>query len=453
MPAVRSFLFLAAAALLSSAAAHPHDDHEHAHAVNARMLPSTWYHAEDHPVRNLFRRADAATDGVTYAAVGSPEWSAGYPPGKVDTAALPQAWTDALAAAIKAGTIPNIPPANFVPGSNPVYPNGLDPLSDEVCSATEKCRNSGDIWDAPDGVFASSFDDGPTEFSPALYDFLKENNVITTHFMIGINILGSPSGFTQAFEDLQSDIAVHTWTHPYMTTLTNEEVLGELGWTMQLIHNSTGGRIPKYWRPPYGDSDNRVRAIAKEVFGLTTVIWNQDTEDWSVGTPGGATRTAVNDNLAKWISGPKSPGLIILEHELSNDTVGAFMQAFPLIQQNGWNFKSLATMNGGDVYQNAADSLASVTPGSVGVALASPPASSSAGSQTGSSSAPAGSASAGNKNNTAKTSAATGSGSSSSSAAQATTSAQQNNSNSAAAALGSGVLSALSALAAALVLS
>lgn len=61
-----------------------------------------------------------------------------------------------------------------------------------------------------------------------------------------------------------------------MTTLTNEEVLGELGWTMQLIHNSTGGRIPKYWRPPYGDSDNRVRAIAKEVFGLTTVIWNQE---------------------------------------------------------------------------------------------------------------------------------------------------------------------------------
>ena len=45
---------------------------------------------------------------------------------------------------------------------------------------------------------------------------------------------------------------------------------------MYLIHNSTGGRIPKYWRPPYGDSDNRVSAIAKEVFGLRTVIWNQE---------------------------------------------------------------------------------------------------------------------------------------------------------------------------------
>lgn len=61
-----------------------------------------------------------------------------------------------------------------------------------------------------------------------------------------------------------------------MTTKTNGEVLAELGWTMQIIHNSTGGRVPKYWRPPYGDSDARVRAIAKEVFGLTTVIWNRE---------------------------------------------------------------------------------------------------------------------------------------------------------------------------------
>ena len=45
---------------------------------------------------------------------------------------------------------------------------------------------------------------------------------------------------------------------------------------MQLIHNSTGGRVPRYWRPPYGDSDMRVRAIALEVFGLETVIWNAE---------------------------------------------------------------------------------------------------------------------------------------------------------------------------------
>lgn len=34
---------------------------------------------------------------------------------------------------------------------------------------------------------------------------------------------------------------------------------------MLLIINSTEGRVPKYWRPPFGDVDVRVRDIAKEV--------------------------------------------------------------------------------------------------------------------------------------------------------------------------------------------
>ena len=61
-----------------------------------------------------------------------------------------------------------------------------------------------------------------------------------------------------------------------MTSLSNLQVVAELGWTMQLIYKSTGGRLAKYWRPPYGDTDARVTAIASEVFGLTTVIWNQE---------------------------------------------------------------------------------------------------------------------------------------------------------------------------------
>lgn len=61
-----------------------------------------------------------------------------------------------------------------------------------------------------------------------------------------------------------------------MTSLTNEIILGELAWTMQIISDLTGGRVPKYWRPPSGDSDNRVRAIAKHVLGLTQINWNKE---------------------------------------------------------------------------------------------------------------------------------------------------------------------------------
>jgi Polysaccharide deacetylase len=112
--------------------------------------------------------------------------------------------------------------------------------------------------------------------SPFLYDFLQANNISATHFMIGIQILAFPDYFTTAFDTLGNDLAVHTWTHPWMTTLSNLDVLAQLGWTMQLMHDSTGGRLPRYWRPPYGDNDNRVLAIAYEVFGLRPILWNQE---------------------------------------------------------------------------------------------------------------------------------------------------------------------------------
>lgn len=52
--------------------------------------------------------------------------------------------------------------------------------------------------------------------------------------------------------------------------------------------------------------------------------------------------------------GPKTPGLIILEHELTNDTAQAFINNYYLIARNGWKAKSAAEMDGlNKPYQNA----------------------------------------------------------------------------------------------------
>ena len=160
---------------------------------------------------------------------------------------MPVAWVNALNAAVAAGKIPNVPMSSInTPGTNPVYPNGLSPTSSQVCSATYGCRIPGDIWDAPNGVFASAFDDGPNPVSffnllpvtrlrncypiqatPTLVEFLQSNNDITTHFMIGSNILYYPSQFMMAF-NAGHDIADHTFTHPYLTTKNNLDVVGEV---------------------------------------------------------------------------------------------------------------------------------------------------------------------------------------------------------------------------------
>jgi chitin deacetylase len=147
-----------------------------------------------------------------------------------------------------------------------------------------------------------TFDDGVGPASSKLYDFLEANNASTlaTHFMIGGNILSNPT-LMQRCATSGGHIAVHTWSHQYMTSMSNEDVLSELGWTMQIIADLNGGRIPRFWRPPFGDVDNRVRAIAKGVFGLETVVWNQGKSFFQIFA---LTSRANNQTLEIGLSAP-----------------------------------------------------------------------------------------------------------------------------------------------------
>ncbi|KAK0542963.1 hypothetical protein OC845_006360, partial [Tilletia horrida] len=184
-------------------------------------------------------------------------------------------WIQALNDAIAAGKIPNIPPSKLVNGQ-PTYPAGTP----DPCNwSNTQCQGKGDIYYAPNGYMGIQFDDGPTPASSQLREFLTQNDIAATHFMIGSNILDYSSEFDAIFKVPNQHIAVHTWSHNMSTTLSNEVMLAELGWTMQIIYDRSG-KIPAWWRAPMGDLDNRIRAIAYEVFGLTAVNWNYDSNDW-----------------------------------------------------------------------------------------------------------------------------------------------------------------------------
>lgn len=55
-------------------------------------------------------------------------------------------------------------------------------------------------------------------------------------------------------------IAVHTWSHPYLTTLTNEQIIAELGWTKKIMRDVTGV-TPNMMRPPFGDIEYVLKTI------------------------------------------------------------------------------------------------------------------------------------------------------------------------------------------------
>jgi chitin deacetylase len=78
-------------------------------------------------------------------------------------------------------------------------------------------------------------------------------------------------------------------------------------------------------------------------------------QDWTLGAQGGTNLQAIQANFQRWLSGPKTPGLVVLEHELSDGAVQSFITAFPLIKQFNWDLKSVVELGGQGAYQNAAD--------------------------------------------------------------------------------------------------
>jgi hypothetical protein len=130
---------------------------------------------------------------------------------------------------------------------------------------------------------------------------------------------------------------------------------------MQVIHDLTGGRLPAFWRPPYGDTDNRVRAIAEQVFGMRCVLWNRDTNDWAIGSNPEFTIESVQNTMSGWFTGPKSPGILALEHELNMNSVEVFKNQFWNVAKNGWIMKSVADAFNMHWYQNAHDNTGPVS--------------------------------------------------------------------------------------------
>jgi chitin deacetylase len=92
---------------------------------------------------------------------------------------------------------------------------------------------------------------------------LDSVNQKTTFFEIGSQVVDN---YLLAQREFSSghQIADHTWSHPNLTSLTNEEVYAELLWTIYAIHAAIG-QIPKYFRPPYGYINDNVRRVAAQL--------------------------------------------------------------------------------------------------------------------------------------------------------------------------------------------
>ncbi|RIA92074.1 Carbohydrate Esterase Family 4 protein [Glomus cerebriforme] len=209
----------------------------------------------------------------------------------------------------------------------------------DVCNwSCTNCVRTTDIIQCPNKYdWGLSFDDGPTEFTPTLLDYLESQNITLTFFVIGSRVIENPQTLQRAVA-AGHQIAVHTWSHTALTTQSNEEIIAEIKWTETAIKQAVG-LTPKYMRPPYGNIDDRVRGILTQL-GYKVVIWDKDTNDWMSGEPGNTFQLPwIEGNFTEWVKENDPTGHISLEHDLYKQTAAQAPNVVPIVQGAGFTIK------------------------------------------------------------------------------------------------------------------
>ncbi|EAU83747.2 chitin deacetylase [Coprinopsis cinerea okayama7 len=166
-------------------------------------------------------------------------------------------------------------------------------------------------------------------------DVPESQNQQATMFYIGSNVMDWPLEAQRAVSD-------DTWSHRYTAGMHSQSSI-----IMQAI-KLVAGVTPTCWRPPFGDVDDRIRAIANGL-GLRTILWKYDTNDWRVGMPDpdaisiGQVDANYEALLAEAEKGTFSgSGAILLAHELNNFTMSEAVKYYQKLKSKFQNIVPLA---------------------------------------------------------------------------------------------------------------
>jgi peptidoglycan-N-acetylglucosamine deacetylase len=130
---------------------------------------------------------------------------------------------------------------------------------------------------------ALTFDDGPNPpYTTQVLALLKQYHIHATFFCVGSQVAAYPDLLRQEVADGHT-IGNHSWSHPFLSSLSTTQIKNEITMTSDIIQQVTGKR-PSFFRPPYGSINTRVMAQVNQL-GLTTFIWDDDSLDWAGSPP------------------------------------------------------------------------------------------------------------------------------------------------------------------------
>ncbi|KAJ9072748.1 chitin deacetylase [Entomophthora muscae] len=194
----------------------------------------------------------------------------------------------------------------------------------------DKCVDPGEV--------TLTFDDGPDQFAPELLATAKKLNITLTLFVIGIKLNNATyREYLKEYYEAGHTIASHTYTHPFITKLTNAELREEMSQADDAIYRTIGKR-PIFMRNPYSDSDQRTMALLDSM-GYKSIFTSLDTEDTIFGN---SDPSHIISNVVSGLkASPTNSSFTLTEHETYKSSVSSLPIIVAEIKRRGYTVVGL----------------------------------------------------------------------------------------------------------------
>jgi peptidoglycan/xylan/chitin deacetylase (PgdA/CDA1 family) len=186
---------------------------------------------------------------------------------------------------------------------------------------------------------ALTLDDGTSsEVVGSLCRFVRDSGVRLTFFPNGRYSSWEENGdlLQPLIDSGQVAMGNHTWSHPDLATLSDDEVAEEIGRNRDWIESTFGIRTP-FIRPPFGSHDERVDRISAELGHPTIVMWNSTLEDNRL-----LTAEELVDAAGRWFAAQA----IVVGHANQPTITTVYGQLLDLIAERGLQTVTLADVWG-----------------------------------------------------------------------------------------------------------
>ena len=160
------------------------------------------------------------------------------------------------------------------------------------------------VWRGPRSgdAIALTFDDGPSESTPAILEVLARHRAPATFFQCGANVRRL-SAVAREVAAAGHEIGNHSYTHSLLCLRSRRFIRQELVRAQDAIMEATGA-APRFFRAPYGVRWFGLREAQREL-GLVGVMWTVIGLDWKLGA----------DGIVHRIDRRAAPGAIICLHD------------------------------------------------------------------------------------------------------------------------------------------